>query len=133
MKLSELKQIIRECIEEITINEKAPRRPVVVEPGAWEKHHGSRYTKRANTLGTNDGKEVPVHKAVTKSGKRKGKLTPKSQNALKDELTFRKNQRHISNRDPSYKDEPYMTPSGKEETYRAKSSYKKSGIGSKGR
>lgn len=127
MKLSELKQIIRECIDEIAINEKAPRRATVVEPGQWEKHYGSRYTRRANTLAKD--KPTTVDKTVNKSGKRKGMLTKKSQNSLKSKLTYDGNARYASKNSLSYYDEPYMTPSGKEKIYRPKSSYKKSGVG----
>lgn len=159
MRLSELKQIIRECIEEsflvdelesideTTPNQRAHPRPPVGRYGKDRKWNAA--TTRTNTVygGEDLSSHQPVYyddtssgdSDIVKSGPRKGKLHKSIINMKKDTIKRVRDARGPKSRKDydrnDWNDGEYIYPNrGRMKQKKLKqSSYKQSGIGRKGR
>lgn len=136
MKKSELKAIIRECIEEIALDEKAPHRPRVVTQGNGHtsgRYNDTYYADRMNTqekypLNRSGGEQTYDYQYM-KRGPRKGKLHRSEIKRRKERYKIAKNERDTNYNMDGIDATSYINSQGRRVMSPRKSTYKKSGVG----
>lgn len=136
MKKSELKAIIRECIEEIALNEKAPHRPRVVTQPNGDTHGGYSDTYFADRMNTQDkhpmyrsGGEESGDYMLMKKGPRKGKLHKSDIKRKKENYKAAKRERNANYYAGDIHPLSYVNSQGRRVMSPRLSTYKKSGVG----